>query len=58
MIIAKQVKQDIVINEIMIMKESHHPSIVNYIDSYIVDGTLWVWLIELFLCHINTCSRL
>ncbi len=42
MVIAKQVKQDIIVNEIMIMKESHHPSIVNYIDSYIVEGTLWV----------------
>ncbi|KAL6054228.1 signal transducing kinase of the PAK [Balamuthia mandrillaris] len=42
MIIARQVKSDIVVNEIMIMKESQHPSIVNYIDSYIVNGTLWV----------------
>lgn len=38
----RQVKQDIIINEIQIMKESHHASIVNYIDSYIVEGTLWV----------------
>eukprot|EP01087_Luapelamoeba_hula_P002242 TRINITY_DN1193_c0_g1_i1.p1 TRINITY_DN1193_c0_g1~~TRINITY_DN1193_c0_g1_i1.p1 ORF type:complete len:749 (+),score=123.85 TRINITY_DN1193_c0_g1_i1:409-2655(+) len=43
MIIAQQVKRDILINEIMIMKESHHHGIVNYIDSYIVGGTsLWV----------------
>jgi p21-activated kinase 1 len=41
--IAKQVKKDILINEIKIMKESNHPSIVNYIDSYLVGGTyLWV----------------
>jgi len=42
MVIAKQVKSDIVINEIMIMKESQHPSIVNYIDSYVVRDSLWV----------------
>jgi serine/threonine protein kinase len=36
------VKQDIIINEIQIMKDSHHHAIVNYIDSYIVEGTLWV----------------
>lgn len=35
-------KQDIIINEIQIMKDSHHHAIVNYIDSYIVEGTLWV----------------
>lgn len=38
----RQVKQDIIINEIQIMKDSHHHAIVNYIDSYIVEGTLWV----------------
>jgi len=42
MIMSKQVKPDIIINEIQIMKESHHHAIVNYIDSYIVEGTLWV----------------
>jgi len=42
MIIAKQVKSDIVINEIMIIKESQHFAIVNYIDSYIVKDSLWV----------------
>jgi len=26
----------------MIMKESHHESIVNYIDSYVLEGCLWV----------------
>ena len=42
MVIAKQVKSDIVINEIVIMKESQHFAIVNYIDSYIVKDSLWV----------------
>ncbi len=42
MVIKQQVKKDVIINEITIMKESHHPNIVNYIDSYILEGTLWV----------------
>jgi len=42
MVVKQQVKKDVITNEIMIMKDSHHPNIVNYIDSYLVDGTLWV----------------
>jgi len=42
MVISRQVKKDIVINEILIMKESHHHSIVNYIDGHVLDGVLWV----------------
>lgn len=32
----------LIITEIRIMKTSHHPNIVNYIDSYIVGEQLWV----------------
>jgi len=42
MVISKQVKKEVLINEILIMKTSHHPSIVNYVDSYLVEGSLWV----------------
>eukprot|EP01103_Thecamoeba_quadrilineata_P015971 TRINITY_DN51_c3_g7_i1.p1 TRINITY_DN51_c3_g7~~TRINITY_DN51_c3_g7_i1.p1 ORF type:complete len:692 (+),score=180.27 TRINITY_DN51_c3_g7_i1:71-2146(+) len=42
MVISKQVKKDVLINEIMIMKFSNHPNIVNYINSYILDGALYV----------------
>jgi len=42
MVIKAQVKKDVILNEITIMKESHHPNIVNYVDSYILEGTLWV----------------
>eukprot|EP01090_Pellita_catalonica_P018424 TRINITY_DN5944_c0_g1_i1.p1 TRINITY_DN5944_c0_g1~~TRINITY_DN5944_c0_g1_i1.p1 ORF type:complete len:574 (+),score=111.64 TRINITY_DN5944_c0_g1_i1:81-1802(+) len=42
MVIAAQVKPEIIINEIMIMKKSTHASIVNYVDSYVVNGVLWV----------------
>ncbi|KAL6054967.1 Serine/threonine-protein kinase 36 [Balamuthia mandrillaris] len=40
--IAKQVKPEILINEITIMKESKHPAIVNFVDAYLIEGKLWV----------------
>ena len=55
MVIAKQVKSDIVINEIVIMKESQHFAIVNYIDSYIVKDSLWVKNTSL---HLQICKVL
>ncbi|KAG0172394.1 signal transducing kinase of the PAK [Apophysomyces sp. BC1034] len=38
----QQPKKELIINEIMVMKESQHPNIVNYIDSYLWKGDLWV----------------
>jgi p21-activated kinase 1 len=38
----QQPKKDLIINEIIVMKESSHPNIVNFIDSYLVSGELWV----------------
>lgn len=42
MVVAKQVKKEIIINEIMIMKQSTHAAIVNFVDAFLVDGILWV----------------
>nr|BAJ93905.1 predicted protein [Hordeum vulgare subsp. vulgare] len=42
MVVKQQVKKDVIVNEICIMKASRHPNIINFIDSYLVDGTLWV----------------
>ncbi|KAF7728114.1 signal transducing kinase of the PAK [Apophysomyces ossiformis] len=38
----QQPKKELIINEIMVMKQSQHPNIVNYIDSYLWKGDLWV----------------
>lgn len=40
--LAAQPKKDLIINEIMVMKEHKHPNVVNYKDSYLVDDELWV----------------
>ena len=38
----QQPKKDFIINEIIVMKESSHPNIVNFLDSYLCGGELWV----------------
>ncbi|KAI8065744.1 kinase-like domain-containing protein [Gongronella butleri] len=38
----QQPKKELIINEILVMKESRHKNIVNFIDSYIWKGDLWV----------------
>jgi p21-activated kinase 1 len=38
----QQPKKDLIINEIVVMKGSQHKNIVNFIDSYLHDGDLWV----------------
>lgn len=42
MILDKQPNKDIIVNEILLMQECHHHAIVNFIDSYLCDGALWV----------------
>jgi p21-activated kinase 1 len=38
----QQPKKDLIINEIIVMKESKHKNIVNFMDSFLVRGDLWV----------------
>ena len=37
-----QLRKDLIINEILVMKASQHPNIVNYIDSFLYKNELWV----------------
>ncbi|QSS57926.1 serine/threonine-protein kinase PakA [Histoplasma capsulatum var. duboisii H88] len=37
-----QPKKDLIINEILVMKDSKHKNIVNFMDSYLHGGDLWV----------------
>ncbi|KAK5153281.1 signal transducing kinase of the PAK [Oleoguttula sp. CCFEE 6159] len=38
----QQPKKDLIINEILVMKESKHKNIVNFMDSFLLRGDLWV----------------
>eukprot|EP00124_Ichthyophonus_hoferi_P003166 Ihof_evm2s260 gene=Ihof_evmTU2s260 len=40
--LAEQDRIDLIANEIIVMRDSHHPNIVNFVDSYLTDNTLWV----------------
>ncbi|KAH7583018.1 Serine/Threonine protein kinases active-site signature [Nakaseomyces glabratus] len=38
----KQPKKELILNEILVMRESKHSNIVNFIDSYLAKGDLWI----------------
>ncbi|KAK5113276.1 hypothetical protein LTR62_003613 [Meristemomyces frigidus] len=38
----QQPKKDLIINEIMVMRDSRHKNIVNFMDSFLIRGDLWV----------------
>ena len=49
-----QPKKDLIINEILVMRESKHPNIVNFIESYLVRDELWVrTLLKLPACFFS-----
>ena len=42
--LSQQPKKELIINEILVMRENKHPNVVNYLDSYLVGDELWVRL--------------
>ncbi|XP_046424022.1 serine/threonine-protein kinase Pak isoform X2 [Neodiprion pinetum] len=40
--LSQQPKKELIINEILVMRENKHANVVNYLDSYLVGEELWV----------------
>ena len=47
--LSQQPKKELIINEILVMRENQNPNIVNYLDSYLVLEELWVGFSILFI---------
>lgn len=40
--LSQQPKKELIVNEILVMRENKHDNVVNYLDSYLVGEELWV----------------
>lgn len=51
--LSQQPKKELIINEILVMRENQNPNIVNYLDSYLVGEELWVGAVVCSTCTKN-----
>lgn len=51
--LSQQPKKELIINEILVMRENQNPNIVNYLDSYLVGEELWVGAVVCSTCIKN-----
>ncbi|NWV16613.1 PAK3 kinase, partial [Origma solitaria] len=42
MSLAKQPQKELIVNELLVLRDNKHPNIVNYLDSYLVGDKLWI----------------
>ena len=47
--LSTQPKKELLVNEIAVMKQFHHPNIINYLDSFLVNNDE-LWVRALFSC--------
>lgn len=40
--LSQQPKKELIINEILVMRENKHSNVVNYLDSYLVSEVRWL----------------
>ncbi|NXS86394.1 PAK3 kinase, partial [Erpornis zantholeuca] len=40
--LGKQPQKELIVNELLIVRDNKHPNIVNYLDSYLVGDKLWI----------------
>ncbi|XP_039914431.1 serine/threonine-protein kinase PAK 3-like [Hirundo rustica] len=38
----KQPQKELIVNELLVVRDNKHPNIVNYLDSYLVEDKLWI----------------
>jgi serine/threonine protein kinase len=56
-IVDRQVNKQVVVNEISLMKLCRHSAVVQFLDSFLVNGTLWVCLADFFFIEKNLFVR-